>query len=88
MGCRGWSTCSRPGKYLMEDFYYAGGLPAVMREILPLLKTDAITVTGKTMGENVANAERTDWSGQEGSPRTPSSALSATRSAAAREPQY
>jgi L-arabonate dehydrase len=55
-----WLVDLQPsGKYLMEDFYYAGGLPAVMKEILPLLKTDAITVTGKTIGENVANAERT-----------------------------
>ncbi len=62
-----WLVDLQPsGKYLMEDFYYAGGLPAVMKEILPLLKADAITVTGKTMGENVATAERTDWSGQEG----------------------
>ncbi len=44
------------GKYLMEDFCYAGGLPAVMREILPLLHRDAMTVNGKTIGENVANA--------------------------------
>ena len=29
------------GKYLMEDFYYAGGLPAVLRELLPLLHADA-----------------------------------------------
>ncbi|MEI8407362.1 MULTISPECIES: IlvD/Edd family dehydratase [unclassified Kribbella] len=55
-----WLVDLQPsGKYLMEDFYYAGGLPAVMKEILPLLKTDAITVTGKTIGENVAQAERT-----------------------------
>jgi L-arabonate dehydrase len=55
-----WLVDLQPsGKYLMEDFYYAGGLPAVMREILPLLKPDAITVTGKTIGENVANTERT-----------------------------
>ncbi len=55
-----WLVDLQPsGKYLMEDFYYAGGLPAVMKEILPLLRTDAITVTGRTIGENVANAERT-----------------------------
>jgi dihydroxy-acid dehydratase len=55
-----WLVDLQPsGRYLMEDFYYAGGLPAVMKEILPLLKADAITVTGKTIGENVANAERT-----------------------------
>jgi dihydroxy-acid dehydratase len=45
------------GEFLMEDFYYAGGLPAVMREILPLLHGDAITITGKTIAENVAEAE-------------------------------
>jgi len=56
-----WLVDLQPsGKYLMEDFYYAGGLPAVMKEILPLLKADAITVTGKTIGENVANAGRTE----------------------------
>ena len=44
------------GKYLMEDFYYAGGLPAVLRELLPLLHADARTVNGKTLGENVGNA--------------------------------
>ena len=44
------------GKYLMEDFYYAGGLPAVLRELLPLLHADALTVNGKTLGENVGEA--------------------------------
>ena len=44
------------GKYLMEDFYYAGGLPAVLRELLPLLHADARTVNGKTLGENVRDA--------------------------------
>ncbi len=44
------------GKYLMEDFCYAGGLPAVMREISHLLKLDATTVNGKTLGDNIANA--------------------------------
>ena len=45
------------GKYLMEDVFYAGGVPAVMKEILDLLHGDAITVTGKTIAENVADAE-------------------------------
>ncbi len=45
------------GAYLMEDMYYAGGLPAVMKELTPLLHQNALTVTGKTMGENVASAE-------------------------------
>jgi dihydroxy-acid dehydratase len=44
------------GKYLMEDFCYAGGLPAVMRELGGLLHTDALTVTGASVGENVAAA--------------------------------
>lgn len=45
------------GDYLMEDFYYAGGLPVVMKELLPLLHRDCLTVTGKTIGENVSKAE-------------------------------
>ena len=46
------------GSYLMEDFCYAGGLPAVMRELgeAGLLNTGAMTVTGKTAGENVQDA--------------------------------
>jgi L-arabonate dehydrase len=44
------------GKYLMEDFYYAGGLPAILRELGDLIHRDALTVNGKTMGENVAEA--------------------------------
>ena len=45
------------GEYLMEDFFYAGGLPVVMKEILHLLDADALTVTGKTVRENVESAE-------------------------------
>lgn len=44
------------GEYLMEDLYYAGGLPAVMREILPLLESDNLTVNGKTLRENIEYA--------------------------------
>jgi len=44
------------GKYLMEDFFYAGGLPAVMRELLPLLHADAVAVNGRTVRDNVADA--------------------------------
>jgi L-arabonate dehydrase len=44
------------GKYLMEDFYYAGGLPAVIRELGELMRRDALTVNGKTIGENTADA--------------------------------
>jgi L-arabonate dehydrase len=44
------------GQYLMEDFYYAGGLPAVMREIAHVLDGKARTVNGRTLGENIADA--------------------------------
>jgi L-arabonate dehydrase len=44
------------GQYLMEDFYYAGGLPAVMREILHLLHGDAPTVNGRTLAANIGEA--------------------------------
>ena len=44
------------GKFLMEDFYYAGGLPAVMREIQNLLHLESLTANGKTLGENIADA--------------------------------
>jgi dihydroxy-acid dehydratase len=44
------------GQYLMEDFYYAGGLPAVMREISHLLHGNALTVNGRTLAENIENA--------------------------------
>ena len=42
------------GQYLMEDFYYAGGLPAVIKRLLDkdILHKDALTVNGKTIGEN------------------------------------
>jgi dihydroxy-acid dehydratase len=44
------------GKYLMEDFYYAGGLPAVIEDLGNLIHREALTVTGKTIGENVVGA--------------------------------
>ncbi len=44
------------GQFLMEDFYYAGGLPAVLRELGELAAQDALTVNGKTIGENVDDA--------------------------------
>lgn len=45
------------GKYLMEDFYYAGGTPALLRELLPLLHQDEKTITGRTLAEEVADAK-------------------------------
>jgi dihydroxy-acid dehydratase len=44
------------GKYLMEDFYYAGGLRAMLANLRGLLKTDAMTVNGMTLGQNIADA--------------------------------
>jgi L-arabonate dehydrase len=44
------------GKYLMEDFFYAGGLPAVLRQLLPLLHGAALTVNGRTLADNVGDA--------------------------------
>jgi dihydroxy-acid dehydratase len=40
------------GKYLMEDFFYAGGLPVVIKELKRYLHNDAVTVNGKGIGEN------------------------------------
>src|ERR1700730_16776264 len=47
------------GEFLMEDFYYAGGLPVILRELCEagLLHKDVVTVNGKTIWENVKNAE-------------------------------
>jgi dihydroxy-acid dehydratase len=45
------------GALLMEDFYYAGGTRALMAELKDLLALDCITVTGRTLGENIAGAQ-------------------------------
>ena len=45
------------GKYLMEDFFYAGGLPVVIQEIREYLHRDALTVNGKSIDENTTGAE-------------------------------
>ncbi|MGC2660705.1 MAG: L-arabinonate dehydratase, partial [Bryobacteraceae bacterium] len=44
------------GRFLMEDFYYAGGLRALMAEMKDLLHVDALTVNGRTIGENLEGA--------------------------------
>jgi len=44
------------GAHHIEDLYYAGGVYAVMNQLSDLLHKDGITVTGKTVGENIANA--------------------------------
>lgn len=50
------------GQFLMEEFYYAGGLPAVLRNLKEagLLREEARTVSGKTIGEDVASAPSYD----------------------------
>jgi len=45
------------GKYLMEDFFYAGGLRALMAKLKDRLDLSCLTVTGKTVGENITGAE-------------------------------
>ena len=45
------------GKYLMEDFYLAGGLRALLNGMRELLHCEALTITGRTLGENIADAE-------------------------------
>ena len=45
------------GKHLMEDFCYAGGLPVVMKEIREHLHLDAVTANGRTVGDNIADAQ-------------------------------
>ncbi len=52
------------GRFLMEDFYYAGGLPAVIRQLAGkgLLHSGALTVTGRSLGENCADAS--NWNAE------------------------
>ncbi|GIK86088.1 MAG: dihydroxy-acid dehydratase [Betaproteobacteria bacterium] len=45
------------GEYLMEEFFFAGGLPALLERLRAHLHTGALTVTGRTLGENVAGAK-------------------------------
>jgi dihydroxy-acid dehydratase len=45
------------GEHLMEDFFAAGGLPVLIRDLADLLHTDVLTATGRTLGENAAHAE-------------------------------
>jgi dihydroxy-acid dehydratase len=45
------------GRYLMEDFYYAGGLIGLLEGMRPLLDMNEMTCTGRTLGENVADAK-------------------------------
>jgi dihydroxy-acid dehydratase len=49
------------GRYPVEYLWYAGGVPAVMLELRDLLHLDCLTVTGKTLGENLADVERSTF---------------------------
>lgn len=49
------------GKWPAEYFYYAGGVPAVMEEIQHLLHLDVLTVTGKTLGENLIDLRKSGY---------------------------
>src|SRR5690242_2575287 len=48
------------GEYQMEELFEAGGIPAVMKELAPLLNVNAMTISGCTMGEQIAAAENRD----------------------------
>ena len=53
-------NCSPSGKYLMDAFHAAGGVPAVLSELKSLLNLDCLTVTGHSIGENIAAARSHD----------------------------
>jgi dihydroxy-acid dehydratase len=56
-----WLANIKPsGTRLMEDFFYAGGVPALMAEIRDLLHLDALTVSGATVADNIADAKLID----------------------------
>ncbi len=52
------------GQHYMEDLYKAGGAATILRELRPLLNLDALTVTGRSLGENIAGTPPS-WSGQQ-----------------------
>ena len=62
------------GKYLMEDFYYAGGIRALMAALGDKIHRTCMTVNGKTIGENIEGAEV--WEGHEDIIRTQDTAIS------------
>jgi dihydroxy-acid dehydratase len=71
------------GKYLMEDLCYAGGVPAVLKAIGPVLRSEAVTVAGKTQGEIAAAAQNwnADVIAEPGRPFGPSSGVWVLRGA-------
>lgn len=69
------------GEHLIEQLHHAGGVPAVLRELEPLLDTGALTVTGRTLGEELSGAPRGDGEvvGTLAKPFGPTGAISVVR---------
>jgi dihydroxy-acid dehydratase len=69
------------GEHLFEDVHRAGGVGALLKELAPLLHTDALTVTGRTLGEEIADAAATDRGviAALGAPRSPEGGLAVLR---------
>jgi dihydroxy-acid dehydratase len=69
------------GQYQMEELFLAGGIPAVLRQLLPLLNRDALTVTGRTLAETVqyARVENADVIRSLDKPLTPEGGLAVLR---------
>jgi dihydroxy-acid dehydratase len=69
------------GEHLVEQLHHAGGVPAVLKELEPLLHTDALTVTGRTLGEELVGAGSTDRDvvGTLAAPFGPAGAISVVR---------
>ena len=87
-GCRTWPTSSRSARYVMTDVDRIGGVPVVMKALLDagLLHGDCLTVTGRTVAENLAEIDPPDLDGTIVCARSPtrSTRPAASRSCAAR----
>jgi dihydroxy-acid dehydratase len=67
------------GQFYMEDLFEAGGIPALLMELAPLLHLDCLTVTGKTLGENLAAVARRDVIRPLGEPLAPEGGIAVLR---------
>ena len=67
------------GEFYMEDLFEAGGIPALLMELAPLLHLDCLTVTGKTLGENLAAVARRDVIRPLGEPLAPEGGIAVLR---------
>ena len=78
-----WLVNLKPsGEFQMEELFDAGGVPAVMKELAPLLRHEAMTVTGATVGENLERfrvARRRDVIAAREEPRSPEGGLAILR---------